>query len=332
MPYKMASSQESGLTKLRYLNFGAAALHLVLLAVLAWWKFTNDTVTDAPLFDTTYSLENRNNAGLGESCKKWFVVSIEKTGGKIDIWSLTAAFTIITIFAHVAYSSLLIDLYQSQIKIGRNPMRWIEYFMSATLMAIILALTAAVRIEALIVLVAVSTAGQMLQGFTIETAISQFKKWYSFDVLLPLIAGWGLFAAAWYTIISQWYRGFSAAETIYDPCPDDLNPYKDSQNSGRPPEFLMHFIWIVFAFFVSFGIVNLAHIGVAATQSNNLYFWKIETAYIALSFASKAVLILYGTFTVFSELEWLQVCGAGDEPSKCQTPYLPSYDNFGNKL
>jgi hypothetical protein len=305
---------------LRNLNISAAVLHFALLLVLVVWKFYNkDVITTAPIFDSEYRVDD--NAG----CKRWFEVTLSKTGGEIDVWSLTVAFTVITIFAHVCYASLLLPFYESQITQGRNPLRWIEYFFSATLMALILGLTAGVRIEGLVVLLGASTAAQMFQGFTIESAVSQFKKWYSFDVLLPFIAGWGLFAAAWYAILSQWYRGFNSSKIAYASCPADENPYNSEE--GGAPEWLVQLIWVIFAFFASFGIVNLAHIIIGSKMKNNKYFYSIEMAYIALSFASKAILVLWGSFTVFSKLEWLQVCGYNS--SDCISPYLPSYTPSG---
>ena len=195
-------------------------------------------------------------------------------------------------------------------------------------MALILSLAAGVRIESTVVLLSVATAAQMLQGYSIESAVSQMKPWYSFDILLPLIAGWGLFAATWYTIITQWYSGFEKSRTSYDDCPDDENPYESGE--GGPPDGIVNLVWVVAAFFASFGIVNLAHIIVGSRATSNAYFVTIEMTYIALSFVSKAILVIWGAFTVFSKLEWLQICGAGDK--NCTSPYLPNYDADGNKI
>ena len=135
----------------------------------------------------------------------------------------------------------------------------------------------------------------MLQGYSIENAVSRRKSPSSSEILIPLFAGWLLFVGTWYVIISNWWTQFDEATKVYESC-------TGTDGSREAPSWVRTLIWVVFAFYVSFGIVNLVYV----FRPQN--FVAIETSYIVLSFASKAFLMIYAITSIFGGTVWLKRC------------------------
>ena len=89
---------------------------------------------------------------------------------EIDLFWLTAAFTAVTALAHLAYATngFGTGFYLKSIKNGSNPLRWLEYGVSASCMAVILAVLSGIRLRNYIIIIFLATFAQMLQGYNIE--------------------------------------------------------------------------------------------------------------------------------------------------------------------
>lgn len=376
---------------LKIINLSAFSLHTLLFILVFWYFIKYDkNNTEKKLFGKkiyrpkpnlwkfNFALSNPKNEditiNLGDNpCIYLPDVKADirkKAPAKVDIVLLILLFTGVTAFAHLLYGGLINRYYNKEIKRGRNLIRWVEYGITATIMAVILAVVGGVRHYQSIVLIAVTTVVQMLQGSIVEREVSAGNSILSPSVFVPLICGWGLFSGAWYVIIEQWYDGLNESMKTYEPCNDiyklDVLQYKafrakltekfpnefPAQNTSidsfyntikndpvllnefnkftaeftedikdgedrttGPPKFLQHLIWIVFAFYVSFGVVNLAH-AISRTVKPNINFVGFETAYIALSFVSKTLLVVWCFLTVLQNVEWLTTCPYGSTDCK----------------
>ena len=286
-------------------NIGAASLHgLLLVGLIIFYFVNNPEKTSVSLFDETWDLADEENR-----CKCWAPQGYFTTNSKINLLSMTLVFTIITVTAHIFYASNISNLYLSAIESGKNPYRWIEYGGSASIMLGILSVLAGNRNRNLFILTMIATFAQMLQGYSIESAVANNGS--AVDRLVPLVAGWALLGGAWYAVYHKWYDGMKQAFENYDYCKENEDDF--GGDGGRPPKFISHLINVVFVMFASFGFVNLAYVINSFTGDAKSNFKNYELAYITLSFIAKAILIIWCMSSIFNgELEWLKDPGSLD--------------------
>ena len=75
-----------------------------------------------------------------DKCKVFPRVKADKRDkSKVDIVLLILIFTGVTAVAHLFYGAIINKYYNREIARGRNLIRWIEYAVTATIMAVILA-------------------------------------------------------------------------------------------------------------------------------------------------------------------------------------------------
>lgn len=294
-------------------NIGAASLHgLLLVALVAYYFINNPDKTSVFLFDESWDLSNET-----ERCECWAAQGYFTTNSEINLLTMTLVFTIITFIAHVFYASNISNVYLSAIDSGKNPYRWIEYGASASIMLGILSILAGNRNRNLFILTIVATFAQMLQGYSIESAVANGGS--AVDRLVPLVAGWALLAGAWYAVYHKWYDGMAQAFDNYDYCKENKDDF--DAGGGKPPEFISHLINVVFVMFASFGVVNLAYVVNSFIGDAKSNFKTYELAYISLSFIAKAILIIWCMSSIFNgELEWLKDPGSLDVLDVKQPP------------
>jgi hypothetical protein len=150
-----------------------------------------------------------------------------------------------------------------------------------------------------------------------------------FEKLLPLVVGWGLFILILYVVVFRYQRRINYGSKVAKRCATVAteegreNEIVESESSSSTlsdvraaPAAIKYLIWIVVAFFVSFGLVNAVH--VFSSFRGTPDFAVYELTYVALSFVSKAFLTIYVMSAVLGgELAWLQGLGSADEPSRC---------------
>ena len=301
-------------------NVGAASLHgLLLVALVVYYFINNPDKISVFLFDEGWDLSNDD-----ERCECWAPQGYFTTNSEINLLTMTLIFTIITFIAHVFYASNISNLYLSAIESGKNPYRWIEYGASASIMLGILSILAGNRNRNLFILTIIATFAQMLQGYSIESAVANDGS--AVDRLVPLVAGWALLAGAWYAVYHKWYDGMAQAFDNYDYCKENTDDY--DTRGGKPPEFISHLINVVFVMFASFGFVNLAYVVNSFIGDAKSNFKIYELSYISLSFIAKAILIIWCMSSIFNgELEWLQNPGSLDEGGELLVSSLGSVTN-----
>ena len=312
--------------RLRNVNIGAAALHGTLLISLLAYKWLAETPrTSVDLLD-----EGATSRDPGKTCSCWPDVGIKTIGVTFDILWALVVFTVVTILAHVVYATDAFGTgaYSASIKSGVNFFRWIEYGMSASTMLAILAVLSGIRNFPYLVVLIIATAALMLQGYFGELAISNGGSIGA--RLIPMGVGWALLAAVTFAIVWKWFRSVEEAKDIARTCQENSNTgsgdTSTSDSIGTPPKAIEHLIWVIVALFSSFGVVNLVQVIHSFLTSSAVVvknFAVYELTYIALSFVSKATLVIYCMGSVFGgELVWLQGHGCADANGPC-IPFIP---------
>lgn len=173
-----------------------------------------------------------------------------------------AAFSAMSAIAHFAVASpLLFDWYKNNLQKGINPVRWIEYSFSASLMIVIIGILFGVYNVAALVLLAGANAGMIWLGWDMEL-INQYTEKTNW---LPFIFGSIVGLFPWIAV--GIYFGGSANDTVPD------------------------FVYVIFvSIFVAF---NLFPINMWL-QYKKIGPWKNylfgEAGYIVLSLAAKSLL------------------------------------------
>lgn len=195
--------------------------------------------------------------------------------GKLPTVPLLIAFCVVTIVAHAAYISGRNTWYMTAIEAGTNQWRYLEYGLSATIMTVLLGVLCGARTVNALVLLASASVVMFICGALSELATSNHKggRALSYDVAMPMLAGFIAFAAIWFVL---GYNFFT-----------QVNDSKKSTTDSQPPKWLWAVYLCEIVLFLSFGIVAAAY----AASGNSSTFPRAEAAYIALSFAAKATLI-----------------------------------------
>ena len=155
--------------------------------------------------------------------------------------------------------------YSDMIKSGKNPLRFIEYSFSASIMLIAIALLNGVTDINLITSISVLTSACQLCGLAVEYIQQLRLKW------LIHLTGWLQFCWAYGIIGHAFFRSIEAS----------------SENSTPgPPSFVYIIVIVLFLLYASFGFVQLFEL----IYHDNFNPFKKEKAYVILSLTAKLVL------------------------------------------
>lgn len=307
------------LWNLRVINLVAAVCHAGLTAVIAVFALTRDMdFTSIQLLRTaSYWPPVAGREPAEQRCTDWAAVA---TTGKdvpsINLLTLTIVFCVWTTAAHLFYG--LSPWYLRLIRQGQNPLRWIEYAVSASAMAVILAVLGNIRDYSGVGLIFATTAGQMAQGHFVEAAIKLNDLG---TAVIATVTGWLLFAAAWGTILYNWYTVIGDARDTLDGCRALPGTFDDGRTNfyksrGGMPDEIEHLMLAVVAFYSSFGLNSLWYLAKASAQGPAAAvasFPVFEFRYIVLSLSAKALLVIWCSSSIFlGELRWLQGCGVAE--------------------
>lgn len=155
--------------------------------------------------------------------------------------------------------------YDDMIENNMNPLRFIEYSFSASIMLISIAILNGVTDVNLITSIAVLTAACQLCGLAVEYVNDLKIKW-----LLHLI-GWLQFAWAYGIIFHAFFRSIKSSN--------------DNKAPG-PPSFVYVIVILIFLLYSSFGIVQLLEL-VLGEKFNK---YTKEKTYVLLSLTAKLFL------------------------------------------
>jgi hypothetical protein len=279
---------------LKSLNIIALLLHFILLVLSIYSIKThpdgfgriektfdielNPCFSNFPSSSNNPECNNQNRAAP-------FVIN--ESSSNLPVMNLLALFFLITWIFHCAYAlgantkkfnekgEIVQDdgFYTKMINNNNNFLRWIEYSITSTLMIIILSRFCGISQKDTLIMIAVANVAIMLQGQITEYALKNNNKslaWFATFI------GWMLLFGIWYVIITKWQKTTSTLKEAGIPIPD----------------WVGSMIYVLGAFFASFGFVQLVQVIFGGDYK------KYEYAYIILSFLSKATLGSYLLFGI----------------------------------
>lgn len=196
-----------------------------------------------------------------------------KTGDKEytiqSLWIVytAVAFLGITSLVHIFYASNIGEIYSNGVSQMKQYVRWFEYGITATIMAVIIALISGVKniytlgiLGALIVLV-------MGTGFWFEYMYTKNWKW---SIFLPLIVGFGLLAVYIFIVMKSFF--------------DAKKEYEEKENGKTLPSWITWSVIGTLGFFSVFGFVPLLKLFF------NIENMTYEYIYLGLSLTAKLYL------------------------------------------
>lgn len=250
------------------LNWVAAVFHGVA-AVLAWQLLKSKRVTMYDI-DFDFSVPQASDIDYPQELK---------ASGGPDVKGLVVLFYLFTCFAHVVYATDFFGKgwYSNAITgWGWNPFRWIEYSVSAGIMAYIIALFAGSKERSAALTVALLIPGLMFQGFTIERELHQNGGYGGADAVLV----WGNVAPAWLLYFVKWFIIFNALGRLSTAATDQ---------TGQPLDGRITLLVVSqFVFFTLFGLVNAVQVFRWYTRAGvKDTYLPYEQAYIVLSLVAK---------------------------------------------
>ena len=266
------------------LNFKAAAVHVALLIgfVALFESKLPPNLETITLYRVGLDGDNLDTAASGAVDQPQKAIS----SGKVNIKQLVYAFFGVTAAAHLLYATDFFGRgwYTAALERGWNPFRWVEYGISASIMAAIIAPFSGVRDSNTVLMIAGTTAAMQGTGFLVERALSaQAQPDYTAAVGATVI-GWLLLVTAWAAILRTFFQTLQ-----------DVNSLKLTVN-GQPfqlPSWLWGIGVVQMVFFSSFGLAQLGHVrglASAAAKGQTFSFAGTEKTYLVLSLAAKATL------------------------------------------
>jgi Heliorhodopsin len=203
---------------------------------------------------------------LATSDKKLEWPLIQSTNGEVkhrttqDIFVLLPLFSGLSTLNHATMGWS--DSFYANVQKNRShPLQWAEYSVSAGLMTWVLAVMSGV--VDLSVLISLLELNIMMQytGYCIEKAVAEGT-----DPMPYLYLGWGAFMAIWTILLSSFITALTYA-------------------SSPVPDIVHAIIWILLAFFASFGINQYLYMRKYTTWE------QYQKGTIALSLCSKSSLV-----------------------------------------
>lgn len=161
--------------------------------------------------------------------------------------------------------SILGYKYDSMIENNKNPLRFIEYSFSASIMLIAIAILNGVTDINLITSIAILTSACQLCGLAVEYIDDIKIKW------LLHLTGWLQFFWAYGIIFHAFFRSIKSS---------------NENNNPGPPSFVYVIVILLFLLYASFGFVQLVELILV----NKLNKYTKEKAYVLLSLTAKLLL------------------------------------------
>ena len=198
--------------------------------------------------------DGNNCAGLDLG---WLVISFHL---------LSFFFQGLAAFTNSLKSGLFGYKYSIMIEKGKNPLRFIEYSVSASVMLICIALLNGVTNMFLLISIAGLTAGCQIMGLVVE--------YLPFQSPLKLVlhfVGWFQFLCAYGIIAHAFFNSINAVPNL------------------EPPEFVYWIVGLLFLLYSSFGGVQLVEV-IMDWNGSQIDKYNKEMAYVTLSLTAKLVL------------------------------------------
>lgn len=241
-------------TFLRWFNVLAAVLQAatgaVMMGTVDWFK-------TAPLY-TNFPDVSGNRTIVNQRPAPHLLTSSSSTGA-LSVGAMSAAFLWFSALNHILSATFLWNTYRTNVYKGRNPIRWSEYFFSASLMHVSISLLCGVFDVHLLFTIFALTATTMVFGWLQEAHGTDQKgdsNWSFFLFgFVPHMANWAVILCYFFTAVSR----------------------------GHPPDFVWSIIFVIFFIDSTFAAVAFYH---QCTKRHG----HAEVWYIVLSLTAKQAL------------------------------------------
>jgi hypothetical protein len=297
---------KQGTDPLRVLNVVAGCTHLALagtFAVVALNHLVFSGKRKLPgIHTSTYTVLPKVELGApgGRYTNSGVQAELVVDGGEWLLPALAVGFVLVTALFHLlVYRG---RKYEANVENNRNPLRWLEYGLTATTMVVIVALSFGLREFNTLLALAAIIVQLMALGFATEVISEPRYKW------IAHAAGWVSYAVLWGVLLNhvllvvnrigearRQVRGAQATPPppALVPAPSDLKSELDS--SLAELELL---VWLassaILVFFSVFGVIQfiqLLYLRTKQPEQAKKIGRRTEFAYVGSSLASKAVLI-----------------------------------------
>ena len=282
---------------LLYLNLAGAVAHLALAIVTLAVAGINGDV-NTPLV-STYVIE----LGYNNQSSDPYIPSVQKFGSFSVPWA-TFAFFFLSFLAHFTIVALnwtemratdvqlaeprgwIRGFYLVWLSSAQNPARWLEYFASASVMILLIAVVGGISNVFTLIALFTLIATTQLFGHLAELANpadsdGTWQKKSRFARLWPSLLGWVPYVPVWVIIVWNFHRAIDKA----------------AANDREVPGFVYGVIYGQVVLFSLFAIPQLIVLGLS---NGPKLFWAGEMAYVILSLTSKAVLGLLFVASTFA--------------------------------
>lgn len=279
LPERYVVQSTSMHARLQTFNYVLAAVHFAMFVAIV-------TVANQPVSFVVYRPMLQPNLAViqGDDTGWLLMPDTPAELGSLDFRALIAGFFFVTAFFHLGYAhpALFHEQYKRNILTCRNPLRWVEYGMSASIMAVCIAFFCGIQDGMFLLCLAALTATTMTHGHAAEgTLIPRSESEYhahplgrNGHVTLHML-GYLPQACVWVAIISIFSMLTGGGE-------------------GRgPPDWVRYVPWTQGLLFWSFGFVQLWTL----TQPPSRFVYG-EYAYSTLSAVCKLLLGLLIFFNV----------------------------------
>lgn len=228
--------------KLRWLNVAAAVTHYLLCVMLIVWLLV-------PLYEEPPVNE------LGASVH--------------SLLCLLLVFTSITCLFHII-AAVSNNIYENNVKSGRNPMRWLEYSITATVMLLIIAITSGVDDTTWRVLICILSVTCIFCGYLSELPSIDKSMWAKGSITA---LGWVAMLGAYAKIGTSFYTRVN----------------QSTQAGANIPGFVYAIVIVIGILYASFGGIHLVHL--IKGRENIDTNINVEGAYVVDSLVSKVLLV-----------------------------------------
>jgi len=250
----------------------------------ALFTIVDNSDVKVPVTASYVAWKERNNPGHhGESCQQGncYLAVEHATLTVLPDLSLAGLITGSHFLSFAWQFGVLFDgplrrYYHSQLMLGRNPLRWLEYALSAPLMIVVIAAILGQPDVATLALLGITTSALMAFGYFTEVHYRMRP------VSLPHVCGWITFILVWGIVTFTFVLGMNRAAT----------PPPDSVLAVIYPTY-----FVMLMFFSSFGILQTVHLN--ADMQERVYL-KRRDEYAALKY--NAVEMWYSILSLSSKI------------------------------
>lgn len=288
-------------SRFTYYNYFAILGHLISLVAMTFLYYKSDSNVVIPYTETFQKWEQiqaNTTCPLGSrpfetSSGNFCILSTTQPVScnednecyGIDLGWLVISFHILSfLFQFLAALTDLINKpvlgyqYSEMIHQGKNPLRFIEYSISASVMLIAIALLNGVTDINLVVSIAVLTSACQLCGLVVEYTKDLLLKW------LLHFTGWLQFGWAYGIIFSAFFKSI-----------------ENSPEGAGPPKFVYIIVIALFLLYSSFGFVQFVELAYLSCDKKLNPYTK-EVSYVLLSLIAKCLLgwMIFSNVLIFS--------------------------------